>query len=159
MKRWRIPIASVLLVATPLAGGARSTPISAVSARLPVPVLAPAFAAFTMRIVVMDARTDAPLGWTPGAFANKGGALTPTGVVVPATALAATRQGRCAGRALTALFVSGAVTCTSARSLAVAPDGATGRFRVGDTLYFTASADNSRLLTAPLWALRLTQAR
>jgi len=37
--------------------------------------------------------------------------------------------------------------------------GATGRLRIGDTVHFTASADSPRLLTAPLWAIRLIQAR
>jgi len=46
-------------------------------------------------------------------------------VLTPATAPAATLPGGCAAHALTVPFVSGAVTCASARSLAVAPNGAT----------------------------------
>ncbi len=37
--------------------------------------------------------------------------------------------------------------------------GATGGLRVGDTIYFTASADSARLLTARLWAIRIIQTR
>jgi len=183
-------------------------------------------------------------------------------VLTPATAPAATLPGGCAAHALTVPFVSGAVTCASARSLAVAPKGATavvvplqsttqvcrgrrgrqatwrdlqpgddidatlstesaghaarwidanvvagdgtisartatsvtidvmgrdgaasrvrvlnvlpatlvtvgsrteagatGRLRVGDTVYFTASADSPRLLTAPLWAMSRIRTR
>jgi len=230
----------------------------ALTARLSVPVPATAFAAFTVRIVATDARTNAPLAGVTGAFTNKGGALAPAAVAAPA----ATLPGGCAGRALTVPFVSGAVTCASARSLVVAPNGApavvvplqsttqvcrgrrgcqatwrdlrpgdyidvalstgsaghaarwidanmvagdgtisartatsvtidvmgrdgaasrvrvlnvlpstlvtvgsrteagaTGRLHIGDTMHFTASADSPRLLTAPLWAIRLIQVR
>ncbi len=239
----------------PLSGGA-------LTAQLSVPVPATAFAAFTVRVVATDARTNAPLAGVTGAFTNKGGVLTPATVTAPTTAPAATLPGRCAGRALTAPFVSGAVICASVRNLAVAPTGATavvvplqsttqvcrgrrgcqatwrdlrpgdyidvalstgsagraarwidanmvagdgtisartatsvtvdvmgrdgaasrvralnvlpstlvtvgsrteagatGRLRIGDTMHFTASADSPRLLTAPLWAIRLIQAR
>ncbi len=97
----------------------------ALTARLSVPVQATAFTAFTVRVVATDARTNALLAGVTSAFTNKGGMLTPAAVTAPATAPAATLPGGCVGRALSVPFVSGAVTCVSPQSLAVAPSGAT----------------------------------
>jgi len=55
----------------------RATSQGALSARLSVPARATAFAAFTVRVVVTDARSQTTLATVASTFRNSNGMLTP----------------------------------------------------------------------------------